>query len=137
MVVSRVTTIASHPLVSARRTKLATSSSEVLQYSWNQRGASPITAAHSSMERDAWLEKIIGIPSAAAARATARSASRWASSSTPIGASRKGAGTRRPNSSTDVSRAETSRSTRGTIRRRSNAARFASIVLSSPAPPAT
>ena len=60
--VSSVTTIASQPHASARRTKLATSSSDVLQYSWNQRGASPIAAAHSSIGTDAWVEKIIGTP---------------------------------------------------------------------------
>ena len=95
-----------------------------------------MTAAQSSIDREAWFEKIIGTPSAAAALATATSASRWASSSTPIGAVRNGVGSRRPKSSTDRSRSETSRIIRGTIRRRSNAARFASIVPSRPAPPA-
>ena len=56
----------------------------------------------SSIGTDAWFEKIIGTPCAAAARATARSASRCASSSTPIGASSSGAGSRRPKSSTEV-----------------------------------
>ncbi len=82
------------------------------------------------------MEKIIGVPVARAARATAASASRWASSSTPIGASSSGLESRRPNSSTDVSGAETSRSIRGTIRQRSNAARLADIVRSLPAPAA-
>jgi hypothetical protein len=43
----------------------------------------------------------------------------------------------RPNSSTLVSRFDTSRSIRGTIRQRSNAARLARIVAPVPAPPAT
>lgn len=96
-----------------------------------------MAAATSSIARDAWLEKMAGTPTDAAARAAARSASRCASSSTPIGASRTGAGSRRPNSSTDGSRAETSRSIRGTMARRSKARRFARIVSSAPAPPAT
>jgi hypothetical protein len=53
-----------------------------------------------------------------------------------MGASSSGVGSRRPNSSTDVSRTSTSRSMRGTMRHRSNAARFAAIVDSIPAPPA-
>ncbi len=95
-----------------------------------------MAAATSSIGRDAWLEKTIGTPSAAAARPTATSASRWARPSTPIGPSSSGAGMRRPNSSTEVSRADTSRSTRGTIRQASNPARLAAIVASAPAPPA-
>ena len=63
IVVSSVTTIASQPAASARPTRLSTSSSDVDQYSWNQRGASPIAAAHSSIDTDAWLEKTIGTPS--------------------------------------------------------------------------
>ena len=134
--VSSVTTIASHPQASARPTKLATSSSEVLQYSWNHRVPSPIAPATCSIGLDAWFEKITGTPSAAAAFPTAMSASLCASSSTPIGAIRNGVGRRRPRSSTDRSRSETSRSTRGTIFQRSSAARFAAIVRSAPAPPA-
>ena len=94
-------------------------------------------SATLSIGVEAWLEKIIGMPSARAARATARSASGWASSSTPIGASRNGVGRRRPNSSTERSRSETSRSIRGTIRQPSNAARLAVTVRSLPAPAAT
>ena len=56
--------------------------------------------------------------------------------SAPIGETTKGKGTRRPNSSTLVSRRETSRSIRGTMRHRSKAARLARIVDSAPAPPA-
>ena len=134
---SSVTTIASQPAASARPTRLSTSSSDVDQYSWNQRGASPIAAAHSSIDTDAWLEKTIGTPRDAAARATARSASSCTSSSAPTGPSSSGAGSRRPNSSTEVSRLLTSRSTRGTTAHRSNAARLARWVASSPAPPAT
>ncbi len=70
--------------------------------------------------------------------ATAWSASRWANSSTPIGASRKGDSSRRPNSSIERLRAETSRSIRGTIRTRSKAARFpprSSFPPTGPQPP--
>jgi hypothetical protein len=48
-----------------------------------------------------------------------------------------GAGSMRPKSSTLVSRSDTSRSIRGTIRQRSKAARLARIVAPVPAPPAT
>ena len=54
-----------------------------------------------------------------------------------MGASRNGYGIRRPKISTLVSRSETSRSIRGTIRQRPNASRFARIVSESPAPAAT
>ena len=90
--------------------------------------------ATSSIGLEAWLEKIIGTPSPAAARATATSASSWASSRTPIGASRNGLGSRRPNRSTLVSRSDTSRSTRGTMRQRSKATRLARMVALPPAP---
>jgi hypothetical protein len=113
-----VTTSASQPLASARPSRLSTSSSDVDQYSWNHRGAESMAesmaAAHSSIGTDAWLEKTIGTPSDAAARATARSAAGCTSSSAPTGPSSSGAGSRRPNSSTEVSRTLTSRSTRGT-----------------------
>jgi hypothetical protein len=56
MVVSSVTTIASQPHASARRAKLSTSSSRVLQYSWNHRGASPRISVTSSIATDAWFE---------------------------------------------------------------------------------
>lgn len=137
MVVSRVTTTASQPLASARPSRLSTRASEVDQYSCAQRGAAPIAAALVSIGTEAWLEKTIGRPVAAAARATARSASGWTSSRAPTGPSSTGAGSRRPNSSTEVSRALTSRSTRGTTCQRSNAARSARAVASSPALPAT
>jgi hypothetical protein len=54
-----------------------------------------------------------------------------------MGAIRNGDGSVRPNRSTPVSRSATSRSIRGTIRPRSNAARFARMVAPVPAPPAT
>ena len=136
IVVSSVTTIASHPTAAARARKESTSSSSVLQYSWNQRGESPITAAQSSIDHDAWLENTYGSPRAAAALAIARSPSGCSSSDAPTGANSTGAGIVRPNSSTLRARAETSRSIRGTIAQRSNAARLARIVAPSPAPPA-
>ena len=81
---------------------------------------------------------ISGRPTAAAARAVASSPSGWRSVCTPIGASITGAGIRVPSSSTERSRMETSwRSTRGTIRQRRKASRFARIVSSEPAPPKT
>jgi hypothetical protein len=55
-----------------------------------------MTAAQSSIETDAWFENTIGTPRPAAARATARSASSWTSSSAPTGPSSSGAGSRRP-----------------------------------------
>ena len=58
IVVSSVTTIASQPAAFARARKEPTTPSSRLQYSWNQRGASPMTAAHSSIEKHAWLEKM-------------------------------------------------------------------------------
>ena len=136
IVVSRVTTTASQPLASARRSRLETSSSDVDQYSCIQRGLAPIAAAVVSIGTDAWLENTIGMPVAAAARATARSASECTSSSAPTGPSSTGAGSRRPNSSTEVSRLLTSRRTRGTTCHRSKAARSARTVASPPAPPA-
>jgi hypothetical protein len=78
-----------------------------------------------------------GTPRAAAARAAASSASGWTIDCTPTGASISGAGIAVPSTVVLRSRAETSRSIRGTIRRRSNASRFARIVCSAPAPPAT
>ncbi len=137
IVVSRVTTSASQPAASARPKRLSTSSSDVDQYSWNQRGESPMAAAQVSIDTDAWLENTRGTPSPAAARATARSASGCTSSSAPTGPSSTGAGSRRPNSSTELSRSLTSRSTRGTTDHRSKAARLARWVVSLPAPPAT
>ena len=93
--------------------------------------------AASSIGREAWFEKTNGMPSAAAARATATSASRCAISRTPIGQRTNGLGSARAETSVAVSRTETSRSIRGTMRQRSNAARFSRIVSSVPAPPAT
>ncbi len=135
--VSSVTTIAPEPIVSARRTKLSTSSSLALQYSWNQRGASPSASAIASIGDDAWVEMIIGMPRLRAARAAARSASARTIPSAPIGARRSGAGRDRPKSSTRMSRTEMSRSMRGTIFQRSKAARFARSVRCWPAEPAT
>ena len=106
--------MASQPAASARPTRLATRSSQVDQYSWNHRGLCPIAAAQSSIGRDAWFEKMNGTPCSAAAFATATSASRCRMPSAPIGARSNGAGSRRPNSSTEVSRTETSRSILGT-----------------------
>ena len=82
------------------------------------------------------MENTYGSPSAAAARAIARSPSGCNSSDAPTGANSTGAGIVRPNSSTLSERADTSRSIRGTIAQRSNAARLARIVAPSPAPPA-
>src|SRR4051794_12637029 len=63
-------------------------------------------------------------PSARAARATAPSASRWAISSTPTGASMTGVASRRPNSSIDLSRTATPRTMPGTIRQTSHPPRL-------------
>ncbi len=76
MVVSSVTTRAEAPIPAARLSTESTSSSEVDQYIWNHRGVTPSDAATSSIATDAWCESTTGTPRAAAARATARSASR-------------------------------------------------------------
>ncbi len=80
---------------------------------------------------------IIGSPSAAAARAVASSPSEWTTFCTPIGASSSGAGIAVPSRAVERSREATSRSIRGTIRRRRKASRLASIVSSLPAPAKT
>ncbi len=85
IVVSSVTTIAPHPHRSARVARLSTSSSDRLQYSWNQCGESSRIRARPSIGFDAWLENTIVVPMSRAARATAQSDSAWASSSTPTG----------------------------------------------------
>ena len=72
----------------------------------------------------------------AAARAAATSPSGCAIERTPIGARKNGTGDGVPSTSTDVSRSALPESIRGFSRRRSNASRFARIVLSLPAPPA-
>jgi hypothetical protein len=89
-----------------------------------------ITAAQSSIDRDAWVENTIGSPSDDAASATATSAPGCAISRTPTGARSTGAGSRRPNSSTDVSRAVVSRIIRGTTDQRPNASVLARAVRS-------
>src|SRR5438105_1497845 len=59
---SGATTTARQPHRPARPTRLETSSSDLLQYSWNQCGTSPKIPATSSIGREAWLEKITGMP---------------------------------------------------------------------------
>ncbi len=86
---------------------------------------------------DAAVLRIDVSPSAAAARATASSPSGCTIDCTPTGASITGAGIAVPSTDTPRSRVSTSRSIRGTISQRSNASRFARIVFSVPAPPAT
>jgi hypothetical protein len=76
-----------------------------------------------------------GTPSDAAARAEASSPSGWRIDCTPTGAIITGAGISVPSISRERSRSETSSSIRGTMRQRRNAARFARIVSSVPAPP--
>jgi hypothetical protein len=112
-------------------------SSSVGQYSWYQRGPSPEASATSSMVCEDAVDRIIGTPSSAAARATPGSASSCMIDSTPIGASSSGAGIAVPSTVVDQSRVVVSRSIRGTSAYRSNAARLAVIVEPCPAPPAT
>ena len=81
--------------------------------------------------------RVIGRPTAAAARATASSPSGWTIDCTPIGASSSGAGISVPATITERSRSETSRSIRGTIRQRRNASWLERMVSSRPAPPNT
>ena len=135
--VSSVTTIACAPIFSARPTKLSTSSSDELQYSWNQSGPPPPSAATRSIGTDAWLESTAGMPRPAAARAIARSASSSTSSRTPTGAASREWGRSARTGSTPSSRSLTSRSTRGTIRQASNASALASAVDSRPLDPCT
>src|SRR5215471_3229942 len=71
---------------------LAHTSSSFGQYSWNQRGPSPLAAAISSIEYEAAVDMIIGTPRSAAARAVASSPSGCTIDWTPIGASSTGAG---------------------------------------------
>ena len=95
-----------------------------------------MASAMSSIVDEAAVERQKGRPRAAAARATAISPSSWAIESTPIGASRNGAGDCVPSTSTERSRWVLPVSMRGLMRRRSKASRFARIVASLPAPPA-
>ena len=53
--VSSVTTTASQPDASARRSSDALSSSDADQYSWNSRAPSGAAAATSSIGNEAWL----------------------------------------------------------------------------------
>ena len=71
----------------------------------------------------------------AAARATASSPSGHTMRVNPVGARANGTGWHRPNSSTEVSNADTSRSTRGTNSLWSNAAALRFMVSSSSAAP--
>ncbi|GED83013.1 hypothetical protein TNCT6_00980 [Streptomyces sp. 6-11-2] len=135
--VSRVTTRTLNPDAPARLNRLRVTSRSLAQYSWNQRSASPIASATCSMGVLEADDRTNGTPCAAAARAAAGSASGCRIDSTPTGASASGAGRVRPSTSTDRSRAWTSRSMRGTIRRRSRAARLARAVLPLPALPVT
>jgi hypothetical protein len=116
---------------------LTVTASSVGQYSWYHRGPSPDASATSSMECDDAVDSTIGTPSSAAARATASSPSGCTIDITPMGASRSGAGIGVPSRVVDQSRPVVSRSIRGTIPYRSNAARLARIVAPPPAPPAT
>ncbi len=133
-----MTTTASYPAASARRTNDAASSRSDGQYSWYHRDASGACAATSSMVVEAAVDTTMVRPTAAAARATARSASGCTIESTPTGASITGAGIVVPSTVVSWARlAGIPRSIRGTRRQRSNAARLAAIVSSPPAPPAT
>ncbi len=105
-------------------------------YSWNHLGASPMTAAISSIVTDDTVLSVNGIPSAAAARAGARSPSECMMPCTPIGARRNGAAVFVPRTSVEISRTATSLSTRCFSLTLSKAARLARMVSPLPAPPA-
>ena len=98
-------------------------------------GCRPAPRRTPPSARDAWLEKIIGTPGRRAPRARPRGRPRGgrARARRPARAG-TASRSRRPNSSTDVSGCATPRSIRGTIRWRSNAARFSRTVSSVPAP---
>jgi hypothetical protein len=83
------------------------------------------------------VDRIIGSPSSAAARATASSPSGCTIDWTPTGAVITGAGIGVPRTVVDRSRDVAPVSIRGTIRVRSNASRFARAVAPDPAAPAT
>ena len=134
---SSVTNRAPYPAARARCRKLRATSRSFGQYSWNQRSPSPIASATCSIGVLDAEDRTYGTPRAAAARAAAGSASGCMIDRTPTGASASGAGRVRPSTSTERSRSCTSRSIRGTIRRRSRAARLAFAVLPVPALPAT
>ena len=76
------------------------------------------------------------MPSAAAARVTAHSASGCTWPSNPTGAVSAGAVIGVPSTVVERSRSMTVRSMRGTIRQRAKASRFAATVRSLDAPPA-
>jgi len=116
---------------------LAHTSSSFGQYSWNQRGPSPLAAAISSIEYEAAVDMIIGTPRSAATRAVASSPSGCTIDWTPIGASSTGAGISVPSTVVARERFVASRSMRGTRRHLSNAARLARAVAPELAAPAT
>ena len=91
----------------------------------------------SSSDDDAAVLRHIGMPTSAAARATARSASACRIDSTPTGLSITGARISVPSTVVARLRVLTSPSIRGTSAWRSKASRLARIVRPSPAPPAT
>jgi hypothetical protein len=116
---------------------LAHTSSSLGQYSWNQRGPSPLAAPISSIEYEAAVDMIIGTPRSAAARAVASSPSGCRIDWTPMGANSTGAGIGVPSTLVASERFVASRSIRGTSRHRSNAARLARAVAPEPAAPST
>jgi hypothetical protein len=132
-----VTTSVLKPLRWARSSRLTVTASSLGQYSWYQRGPSPLAAATSSMVYDDAVESTIGRPRAAAARAVASSPSGCTIDCTPTGATMTGAGIAVPSTVVPRSRTVASRSMRGTMRQRSNASRLARAVAPTPALPAT
>jgi hypothetical protein len=101
---------------------------------WNHRRP-PAFSAISSIELVAGVASEYGMPAAAAARASIRSASWRPAPIAPVGAIAIGRFERLPKISTPVSGACTSTSTRGSSRTRSKAARLPRSVVSSSAPP--
>ena len=90
--VSSVSTSVVKPAAFARDRMLIVTSLSLGQYSWYHRGPSPLDSATSSIVCDEAVERTIGTPSAAAARAVASSPSGWTIDCTPTGASSTGAG---------------------------------------------
>ena len=91
-------------------------------------------ARTSSIDVDERLERIIGTPARADARAVASSPSGWAMHWRAVGATQTGIAASRPITRVREVRCETSRITRYQSLRRSHAARFSRRVVSAQAP---
>ena len=139
--VSPVSTRACAPAATARRTRPIVMSRSCIRYTWNHQ-APPAAATASptcSIGQVLRVDSTNSAPARAAAVAAATSPSGWASRWNAVGATASGVRTRSssgPPSTTLVSTADTSRSTRGRNCIRRHAFWLARSVASCPAPPA-